>query len=184
MEQTERFLHKIFHIDTNRINSRGKLRDMNQLEKWHKNGVISIEMSEVAHKECLDSRDSKRFNKTCEYIYTITFPGTAEEQYRMRGIENILFPKGAKNQNERNDVEIVFNATKYSGYLITADGGSKSQPGGLLGHKSELRPLGVIVMADYEAVEWIKNLIARRDKRAINRHLKFGLPLPVWVGKD
>ena len=40
----------MFHIDTNRINSKQELEAMNKLEKWHENGVINIDMLEPARQ--------------------------------------------------------------------------------------------------------------------------------------
>ncbi len=184
MDQTERSLSRMFQIDTNRINSRGRLENMNRLEKWHEDGVILIEMSEVAQKECIADRDRKRAEKTFGYIFSETLADTTEEQELLTRIERILFPEAVKIQNEKNDVEIVFNAKKYGSILVTADGGSKSQPGGILGHKEQLAGLGIQVMSDEEAVQLVRSLIARRDRLATRMHERFGVPLPDWVGKD
>ncbi|MCK4261634.1 hypothetical protein KAW55_01275 [bacterium] len=184
MKQIERYVYLDFQIDTNRINSRGRLKNMNQLEKWHDDGVIVIEMSEVAQKEAIDSRDQKRLSKTTGYIYSKTLSHNIEEQELMKKIERILFPSGARNRNEKNDVEIIFNAKKYRFILVTSDGGSKSQPGGILGHKAELKKLGIEITSDKDAVQHVKSKIMKRDQHAISRHQKYGLPLPEWVGKD
>ncbi len=184
MDQTERFLSRMLQIDTNRINSRGNIENMNRLEKWREDGVILVEMSEVAQKECLADRDPKRAEKTFGYIFSETLAETTEEQELLTRIERILFPEGAKTQNEKNDVEIVFNAKKYVSILVTADGGSKSQPGGILGHKEELAGLGIQVMNDEEAVQLVRGLIADRDRLAARKHERFGVPLPDWVGRD
>lgn len=184
MNQVDRFVYRSFQIDTNRVNSRGHLPYMNQLEQWHHNGVIHIDWSEVAQKEAIQSQDQQRIEKAWEYIFSETLANTQEEQEDLRKIEAILFPGGTKTQNQKNDVEIVFNAKKYPSILITADGASKSQPGGILGHKIELKAMGIEVMSDKEAVAYIQNLIQRRDKTAIELYEKFALPLPDWVGKD
>jgi hypothetical protein len=157
---------------------------MNQLEQWHRDGVIQLEMSEVAQKESRVGQDHKRVEKTYGYVYSETMASTREEQELLHKIETILFPKGVKNLNQRNDVEIVFNAEKYRAILVTADGASKSQPGGILGHKAELKELGIIVMSDEEAVGYIRDLIQTRDQQAIKDHERSGVPLPDWVGKD
>ena len=41
----------VLHIDTNLINARQKLADVNQLEKWCDDEVILINMSATAHGE-------------------------------------------------------------------------------------------------------------------------------------
>lgn len=102
----------------------------------------------------------------------------------MAKIEEIVFPNGAKTPNERNDVEIIFNAWKYGRTLITNDGGSRRQPGGILGHKVELKRLDINVVRDIDAIDEIRSLIENRDKIARSVSLEKGEALPDWVGED
>jgi hypothetical protein len=102
----------------------------------------------------------------------------------LRQIEAILFPGGASTQGERNDVDIVFNAKKYGCVLVTNDGASRSQPGGILGNRQRLEALGVQILTDEEAVACVHELILRRDERERGRALATGEPLPDWVGRD
>jgi len=141
MFDQDRFVYVAFQIDANRINAKNSLGNMNRLETWHRNGVILIHMSQVAQDEARAGRNADRSRKAISYIFTITQGNTADEQARLRAIEGILFPQGAANQNERNDIEVVFNAQKYGTILVTADGGSKRQPGGILGNKDNLARL-------------------------------------------
>ena len=157
---------------------------MNQLEIWHNNGVIDLQLSEVAQNEAIAGNNSARKNKAFAYIYSCTFANTSDEQNQLRNISDILFPDGIKNSNQRNDVEIVFNALKYTGFLITNDGASKSQPGGILGAKEKLKEIGLFVMSDCEAVDYIKGLIKTRDNRVKRKSEENGEPLPDWYGKD
>jgi hypothetical protein len=184
MDMIARFIYKSFQIDTNRINARGGLEHMNQLERWRDEDVIHLDMSEVAHGEARSGNDARRSEKALGYIYSITHADTSAEQAQMRAIESILFPNGPANQNERNDVEIVFNALKYSRILVTNDGASKTQPGGIIGKRNELAALGLRIMRDFEAVEYIKSEIRRRDELARRIADHTGQPLPEWVGKD
>lgn len=185
ISQLARNLGITFQIDTNRINSRGGLPGMNQLEHWHKNRVIYLEMSEVAQKEIESGRDLDRKQKAWSYIYSETLATSPDEQTLLKNIEAILCPNGPTDSNSKNDIEIVFNAHKYGGgRLITKDGGSKRQPGGILGHKAALSELGIAVMTDDEAFVLVKEQIARRDAMVLSRHEKYGLPLPDWYGKD
>ncbi len=79
---------------------------------------------------------------------------------------------------------MVFNAYKYERILITDDGGSRRQSGGILGNRERLRSLGIQVMRDNEAVELVKHRIIERDEFARRIASKTGEPLPDWVGKD
>lgn len=181
----DRYVYKMFQIDTNRINARGGLENMNKLERWHNDGVIKIEMSEPSLGEAFQGNNAARRNKAAGYIYSITYADTAEEKAALGNIEQILFPEGANDQNQKNDVEIVFNARKYHRILVTNDGGSKAQPGGILGNAERLRDkLGVSVVTDAQAVEIVRKAIEKRDQMARHVSEKRSVPLPEWVGKD
>jgi hypothetical protein len=175
MEPREVYLS--FHLDTNRINSRSRLENMNKLEHWANEGIIVLYMSQVAHNEARADGDTLRIRKALGNIYSYTLADTAEERARMKEIEAAIFPSGAKTTNERNDVEIAFNAGKYGTILVTADGD-------LLGHRRELSRLGVKVMGDDEAVALVEHRIAERDERARQIAGFSGAPVPSWVGQD
>ena len=180
-----RYIHTMFQIDTNRINSKQKLENMNLLEKWHEDGVINIGMPEPATKESFAGNDEKRIKKASQYIHSYTYADTQEEKELLRRIENIIFPDGAKDQNQRNDVEIVFNAHKYGKILVTNDGGSKKQPGGILGNSQKLKKeLDVNVMSDEDAVNLVRKKIQKRDTFAKAIANRENIDVPDWVGKD
>lgn len=172
------------HLDANRINSRGRLEHVNQLERWHEAGVILLEMARPAQEEAKAGTDSRRRRKALGHIFTLTYADTGREQRRLKQIEEVLFSGKATTQNERNDVEIVFNADKYGAILVTADGASKSQPGGILGHREQLSQMGIQVMRDSEAVDHIRERIRIRDRNARLVADKMGKALPSWVGED
>jgi hypothetical protein len=44
---------------------------MNQLEKWHRNRVVSIQMAEEAHDEAIRGNNPERARKARSYIYSI-----------------------------------------------------------------------------------------------------------------
>ena len=181
----DRYVYVMFHIDTNRINARGGLENMNRLERWHQSKVIRLEMSEPSLGEAFRGNSVVRKNKAASYIYSITYADTPEEREMIKKIEQILFPRGAKDQNQKNDVEVVFSARKYQRILVTNDGGSKSQPGGILGNAGRLqKELGVSVCTDAQAVEVVRKAIQKRDEMARHVSVKRGVPLPDWVGKD
>jgi len=178
-----RFTTLCFHIDANRINAAAKLESMNQLERWRAAGVIDIEMAEPAQNEAMRG-SSARAEKAMNYIYAQAMAGTAGEKELLRKIEGILFPNGAKTANELRDVEIVFIAGKYDCILVTNDGASRSQPGGILGNREKLAKLRIKVCTDEEAVAVVRERIARRDEYLRAKSRRIGTPLPAWVGCD
>jgi hypothetical protein len=156
---------------------------MNVLEYWHENDVIYMEMSEVAQKEAAHGGNPDRFDKAYTYAATETL-ASPSEKLMINQISTVIFPQGIKSQQEANDVEMVFNAHKYERILITNDGESKRQAGGILGNRERLRSLGIQVVRDYEAVELVKHKIIERDEFARRIASKTGEPLPDWIGKD
>ena len=183
MEMQRRALYiPIFHIDANLINAKQKLAAVNQLEKWFDDGVILINMSSTARDEASAGGDSNRIRKANMQIYTATPPVTAgDPQYRK--IEAALFPGGIKNRNQENDVIIVAEAAGYSAILVTADGGSRSQPGGILGNRDKLNDMLTILSPD-EAVGFVRGKLQKRDD--FNRQVatELDVDLPEWAGKD
>ena len=129
MVDQDRFVHVSFHIDTNRVNARTTLPNMNQLERWRNDGVVLLSMSRTAQEEAAAGGSAARSRKARGHIFTLTGNLIDEERGQVATIERVLFPAGASTQSERNDVDVVFNAGKYCAILVTADGASKRQPG-------------------------------------------------------
>jgi hypothetical protein len=179
----QRSVHRGFQIDTNRINARGGQLHMNRLERWNDDGVIEVIISETAATEAARG-GALQARKAMSYVQSQTLATTEPEAVTMRKIEMAIFPGGAKSSSERNDVEIVFNAEKYSRILVTTDGGSKRQPGGILGARKKLAALGITVMTDAEACAYVEGLVAARDERARQAAREAGTVLPQWVGRD
>jgi len=181
----QRFIGLMFQIDTNRINAKQNLEHMNRLEQWAANDVIELDMAEVALTEAMAGGNTQRAAKAINSIYSETFASTSQERQMLATIERILFPEGADDQNKRNDVEIVFNATKYCSILVTADGDSKTQPRGILGNAEALKKaVGIEIMRDAEAVELVESRIRARDAHCRKRFELEGTPIPDWVGQD
>lgn len=173
-----------FMLDANCINARQADSDLNRLEAWHKEQVISLVMADRSSKEAAVG-DSVRKRKTYMYIQMITHITTPDERAMHRLIETILFPNGARSQREKNDALIVFNAKKYMHRLITRDGRSKKQPKGILGNAARLKAeIGLVVMRPDEAVEYVRESIQMRDKLTREYCSMFSVPLPLWVGAD
>jgi hypothetical protein len=184
MTMPERYVHLDFHIDTNCVNARALLSDMNRLERWHEEGIICIEMCRKAQDEAAQGQGAARARKAGSYIYSETMAGTPQEQEILGKINRILFPDGAKTSNQWNDVEIVFNAWKYKNILVTNDGGSKRQPGGILGNRERLADLGIRAMSPSEAVSEVEQAIQKRDHHVMLRIMKTGEEPPDWVSRD
>jgi hypothetical protein len=183
-EMPDRSLPLEFYIDTNRINARQGLLYMNQLEEWHRNRVISIQMAEEAHDEAIRGKSPERARKARSYIYSTVSPDMqAQYPHIYKEIEDILFPSGAQTPSQVNDVRIVFNAAYYMAILVTNDGDSNTQPNGILGNRDKLAKR-VRVMRDWEAVELVRERIKERDDRARTVASITGQPLPDWVGVD
>jgi hypothetical protein len=140
-----------FAIDTNRINARQCLPNMNRLERWKELGLIFILMPESAYVEALRGADARRLLKTCLMIYSVNTSEGPDELKLREKVEKIICPTGRPDVSTENDIDIVVNAHKYDCILITADGGSRSQPGGILGRQKELLELGIRVVSDAEA---------------------------------
>lgn len=179
----DRSVYCSFYIDANKINARGTLESMNQLERWAEDEIIHLGISEVAKNEAARG-STARWQKAVNYIYTLTYANTPDEAKKLKDIENVIFPDGACSNNQRNDVEVVFNAWKYCGILVTADGASGRQPGGILGNRDNLEHLGIMVMSDGDAVEHVRQLILNRDNRIRKMAEATGASLPDWVGQD
>jgi len=177
----------LFHLDTNLINARQKNEAVNLLEKWKSDGVISLVMAGVAHEEAQAGKGASamaRQRKAATHLYTTSEPGEAKDDETFAKVEMILF--GVANDRGRvNDVAIVCEAIKWHAILVTNDGGSNSQKGGILGHRDTLhKQFDVNIYRPEEAVAIIREKLAERD--AYNKMIAAmtGLPVPLWSGED
>jgi hypothetical protein len=172
-------------IDTNCINARGRLANMNLLERWHADGVISIRIPWDAQLEAEAGSNRKRQKKAWSYISPLPSITTEEERERLSRIEKLLFGEIALSDSQRRDALIVFTAYKYSAILVTADGASRSQPRGILGAAKELHQrIHIQVMTDEQAVAMVRMSITGRDKMARADALREAVAEPEWVGND
>ena len=165
-----------FHIDANLINARQKLSAVNQLEKWFADGVILISMSATAYGEARTGGNEIRTRKANQHIFTTT-AAIKPPEAAYKNVETILSPNGAQNENQRNDVRIVCEAEKYGAILVTSDGSSKTQSGGILGDRNKLKSLVSILSPD-DAVEFVRQKIQERDELNVALVEEFGGALP------
>jgi len=157
---------------------------MNRLEAWAASGLIELLIPEPAYNEALVGENDKRTTKAMTYIQSLTHADNPDEVAMIARLGGILFPNGIRNDGDRHDVEIVFNAQKYGGRLVTADGGSRRQPGGILGAAAALAVLDIRVMTDAEACALVEDHLVRRDQIAREWAAYTGNPVPAWVGTD
>jgi hypothetical protein len=168
-----------FFLDANRVNAKGKLPAMNQLEKWHADGVIRLKFPEYAQNEAEASRNARRTRKAREYLIPQTLITTDEEQERLRKIQRIIFGDAPLSPQDESDALNVFTAHKYHGILVTADQELLQAADRL---RDELH--AVVVMTDDQAVEQVRKRLRVRDKMARADAAREVCSLPDWVGKD
>jgi len=143
-------------------------------------------MSHIAVDEAKKVSYVPRLKKVSRQIYTIDENeelGTTSIPEFYEEVKNTLFPGGTKDQNEENDVLIVCDALKFNAHLITQDGGSKKQPGGILGNREKLRHR-IRIFRPCEAVSYVKLKIKERDDFNQEFVNHYGGTLPPWSGKD
>lgn len=180
----KRNLDRVYQLDANRINAMQRDANVNQLELWHRHKVIFLEMSRTAYDEASFGSE-RRTRKADDYTWmSVNDNWEGIEEFR-KLIKNIVFPHGAKNQKERNDISIVLTAKMSYATLVTCDGGSSRQPGGMLGNADRLlSEVGIRVITAEQAVTEIRDCIRVRDRTARNIAEVTGCKLPRWVGKD
>lgn len=125
-----------FLLDANCVNARQLNGDLNQLERWYEDGSVTLLYPEVTYAEARH-RSAMRAEKVDRYTWVELLPEHDNPEVE-RAIEHILFPQGVRTLNERNDVRAVYYAQRLAYPLVTMDGGSKKQPGGILGRAFQL----------------------------------------------
>jgi len=187
-EMERRLLYMpVFHLDTNLINARQVNVAVNRLEKWRTDGVICVAMAGVAHAEAQAGKGTgalARQRKAATHLYTISDAGEAKKDETFTKIEKILWGE-AKDENQANDVKILCEAIKWHAILVTNDGDSRSQKGGILGYRDAMRKqFGIEIYRPEEAVVIIKRKIAERDARNAEIAGITGMSVPPWSGQD
>lgn len=147
--------HRLFHVDTNLLNAKQRLHEMNELEKMADEGKIMLNWSSTAQSEALNNESQNLKRKAHTHIYTINdeddeFPPTPSK------IQNEIFKimeiSSQSSQNDINDALIICEAHKFGAILISNDGASRSQAKGILGRRNELKDY-VQVVTPSEALE-------------------------------
>lgn len=143
---------QIFHVDTNLLNARQKIAEMNELEQMHDEEQITLVWSETSQKEALNNNSVFLKKKANTHIYTIKEDDESTQTAIELDIFKIMEIGDGSSSNDINDAKIVCEAHKYGAILITNDGASKSQEKGILGRKNELQKY-VQVVTPSEALE-------------------------------
>ncbi len=173
-----RNLNRVYQLDANRINAKQKDANINQLEFWHKHKVIFLEMSGIAYDEVC-SGSQRRREKAEDYTWISTNDSLGGEEEFRNLIENILFPQGAKEENEKNDISILLDAKRSFATLVTNDRRHILRNADRLLSNGDIR-----VITAEQAVSEIRKCIRLRDRVARNLAKATGSKLPKWVGKD
>ena len=176
----------IFQIDTNAINGTQNDANLNKLEQWNEDGVICLNMSHIARVEAKKNLYIPRIQKADAQIYTIDEEWESGIKVNPNFYEEVrtaLFSKVILEPNEENDVLIVCEAIKFGASLITSDGNSKNQPGGILGNKEKLSHR-LRIFSPLDAVNFVRVKIKERDdfNRQFITHYRGALP--PWTGTD
>lgn len=135
-----------FFLDANCINARQQNPTLNELENFRAEGFVTLVFTEATHREAGIGKQ-ERTDKAAGFSYTKFEPFCDGNEHTKLAIEFILFPAGAKTDNHRNDVLAVYHAERLRWPLVTMDGASKKQPGGILGRAAELATLGIEVIS-------------------------------------
>lgn len=157
-----RHLGSYYFLDANCINARQVDQNINQLEHWHQEGVISILIPQIAATEAVRGSD-ERLKKSWDYPMLFESRPGQTNPYIVSLIEHIVFSQGTTNKNQRNDVAILAVAELYGYPLITNDGASNTQPGGMLGNAKALANIGISVLTPRSAVTDIAERLKRRE---------------------
>jgi hypothetical protein len=157
--EDERFVGVDLMLDANAINARRADPDLNQINDWKERGVVTVMMSKDSNAEARAGNDPRRSAKALDYPYSYIGDTLEAEEALKQDIAAILFPT-ARTTNEQNDINIIFDAAKQHAILVTNDGGSKRQPGGIIGNRDRLARLGITVMRPHEVVELVREKIA------------------------
>src|SRR5205823_5811786 len=159
---------------------------MTALRKWADAGDIKLVYTEEIQAELERCRDPKirTASRELSVLFAKSLDEIEEEDQRTR-ISRILFPDGLRSENDRVDVDTIRIAQLWGAIVITNDGASKTQPGGILGAANRLHPeIGVQVMRDFEAAELAARLVRERDRLEIFFAAKEGRNVASWVRSE
>jgi hypothetical protein len=139
-----------FFLDANCVNARQGCLAMNALEELERCRLIELNYSETSQNEA-SKNSTRRAEKASEYPYIRLNSEWDRPEFRQQ-IERIVFPQGAQTPQMRNDIDLLHLAEMDGSPVVTLDGDSSSQTGGILGHAAELEDLGISVLRPTDAL--------------------------------
>jgi hypothetical protein len=149
-------------LDANACNALQRIADLNELEQLAEAGCIDLAYTETTWHEALIG-SLRREEKVIDFYFVGLSDDKENRDLRRlwrEAISQLLFPRGAKTDGQWRDVDALLTVKMSDGCFVTRDGGSKTQPGGILGHKHELAKLGIRVMDFGQALAYAKNRIS------------------------
>ena len=146
----------LLHLDANAVNARQRNPALNELERLASIGVVELDYSEVAYDEASQGEGIRKAKAEQHTWSGLSHQPEWESSWRVQ-IKSATFPHGSLSKSQQNDIEILLTAKLAGAILVTTDGGSKTQPRGILGSKRELEALGIQVVTPEEAVALAKS---------------------------
>jgi hypothetical protein len=147
---------KSYLLDANLVNARQQNKLLNVIEEYAAQSKVCLQFTRPAYDEaCYGSKT--RSQKTDESTWVNIPRDTARYLAWFEKIERVVFPTGAFNQNQRNDIDHLVIAQQTKLPFVTTDGASKTQPGGILGAREKLRPFGITILKLEEMFQEIIN---------------------------
>lgn len=155
----------LFLLDANACNALQRIEELNKLEHLAHAGKIDLMYTETTWDEAQFGSQIRR-DKVREFF----FVGLAKDQENSllqqpwrKEIGRLVFPHGIKNDGQRRDIEALLTVKMSCGYFVSSDGGSKRQPGGILGYRSQLAILGIEVLNFTEALKYALQVVSSND---------------------
>jgi hypothetical protein len=118
-----------YAIDSNCIMPRRYQSELQKIRMWGNHGVITLEVSFTVIDESVRGIGGKdRFSEVDQNAHLEGNNFLGKEVEEKKAIESIVFPNGAKKENKKKDIQLLYDARCSGATLITMDGKSKTQP--------------------------------------------------------
>jgi len=152
----------LFLLDANACNALQGIDELNKMERLANGGIINIMYTETTWREAAFGSQI-RHRKVSQFDWnglSEDYENNLLHQPWREQIGRLIFPYGTRTDGQRRDIEALLTVKMSDGYFVTRDGGSKSQPGGILGHKSQLAILGIEVLDFTDALEYALEIVS------------------------